>query len=170
MTLGTEASWITGIDDIMANNDASSGAISAQETISPGENCRIRTGIVLNINDDKLETAGAEQLKMVVVIISEMATIVSSASKPRTAKPLIVFDSAARGPVWILIVIANRHAIWQSIRRQNTFQIAHPGICVLPLSRNRCGVHDVADLGDVNNIARHPVIENPLGLRIKNIR
>ena len=147
----------------MTDDNGAPAVESLEQTVGPVQHrWRHRGHRGVQVDDDKVHPAGAEQLVVVQVIASVMTAVVSAAGEAR--HPEILFKEI-RSRATHLVAVANDHAVWDARRR--AFQDAHRCICNLPFASTTV-IGCIPQVVDENNIACDLVVHHPLGLGFEN--
>lgn len=147
--------------------------VGGQQAILPLQNGSRGVGIEFKIDDDIIQTTGAEQIEVIVVIAPIAGAARKTGSLRKNDYPTCrnVVHAIRR-----LIVIADRNAIGNAFGEVVDCQIfrnADGRISDDPFCRIAAFVaapHAITDMGNINDVRRVPVGSNPLRLRIKILR
>ena len=92
LPLRAEVGRIVAVDHPMAGDDGAAVRIGFEQAIGPSEHrliaCRL-PGVVLQVEDDEIEAAGAEELVAVVIVSPVVAAIIVAPLEAVRAKVLI---------------------------------------------------------------------------------
>ncbi len=170
--LGAEAAGRGGGAHVVGDGDDAAVGVGGQHLVGPRQQCLRRRGVVLEVEHHEVQAPRAEEVEVVVVVGSVMAGVILAPREMRHAEVLVV---VGRGPGGRadrrLLVVAHRHAVGHAVGKlgaHGVLQAVHRIGGVIPL-RDIGGsvpvVHEVAELGHIRDVARHPVRDRPFGLR-----
>ncbi len=132
------------IENIVLGNNAAPARVSFQEGIRPIP--MFRSGIVLQVDDDKIHTGGAEQRIVVEVVAVVSAAVPGLAGKAGGSEIIRVIGSSTRKAA--VIVIAGANAVGNACRIQNI----HSRICSLPFCFVISGHDNITDMRGKRNV------------------
>ena len=175
LALRTEAGGVAGVAEEVAEDDRSAVVVGRQQIVGPGEDGRVRRGVVLERDDDEVHPADAEQVVPVVVVRAVVAPVVGATREMRRAEVLVVEGRGAVGvAIRGLVVVPHAHAERQALgqtRGRGVLEHAQRGAGALPLDIVASVVavlHAVAEVAGVDDVARHAVVHDPIGLGLED--